>query len=145
MRKITGLFTITVFLLIGCAATQLQYTPMATDDPSKDKMIIEQVLQEQPSEYVPDVIEITDNYLKWQKEVIRRSRLTGGVTTVPGVKVVYFNSIGKIELYQKTKWYIVLVYDDNQVRRCRVLTRDEHKAQKFMDAIYSMKMRADTL
>ena len=133
----------TLLLVVACAST-INYVPKSSESVLEAKLTIKQFLQQQPPQFVPNDVEITDNYFKMIKQSTRAGIWTYGITTVPIVTFVYYGNIGKINLYYKKGIYRIFVFDkDSNIVRCKVYSANENKAKGFIDALYTLQMNVE--
>ncbi len=145
-------------LITGCSATKLAYSPEAVETRNDAVRIIEQVVMEQPTKYRPGSVLVTDDYIAFDEGFETRTSGFGVGNTVGNSAVIatgtsksvskamgsriYFNSISTPDLYEKRGWYIVDVIDSNQRRLKRIYTRDEGKAEAFIDSLTYFSINA---
>ena len=130
---------IITLLLTGCIKT-IHYSP---DDSVKNsikaKEIIKQVVLEQPNEFIPVEVEVTDLYLK--TITIKSDQVYG--YNIPWHQLVYFNNIGKITLKRKSgrlnELFIIFIWDKNKTFKGNIYTQHEKKAKAFIDALYTLQ------
>lgn len=152
---------LSAFLLAGCTATQIPYSPETVTSKEDSERIIEQVIMEQPAKYRPESVLITDDYLAFgegysEKSVGMASGTKLGSSAVIGVgssrtkgkeinSRLYFNSLGVPLLYAKRSWYIIQVVDNHDAVLKRYYTRDKHKAESFIDALTYFIVHAEPI
>lgn len=152
---------LSILLLTGCAATQVQYSPEPMTNREDSERIIEQVIMEQSAKHRPESVLITDDYLAFGEGYSEKS--TGlasgtrlGSNAVIGVgssrtkgkainSRLYFNSLGAPRLYTKRGWFIIQVVDNHNAVLKRYYTRDKHKAESFIDALTYFIVHAEPI
>jgi len=149
-------FLIIVFsLIILSCASQVEYTHKSDITREESLKIIEQVVYEQPQKYRPEYVQITDEYIGYGSGTVsRHSGSNVGVHVTNDVSVakskgksktkyiskrVYFNSIGKVNLFKKRKWFSVQIISTDGYQLDQIFTRNETKARRLIDAIYFLK------
>ena len=139
MKRENIVTLITALLLTGCMKT-IHYSPdNSARNTSNAKEVIKQVVLEQPNEFIPIEVEVTEHYLK---TITTKSDQMYGYT-IPWHHIVYFNNIGKIKLKQKrgrsSELFIIVILDKNETVKCNIYTLHEKKAKEFIDALYTLQ------
>ena len=142
-------------LLTGCASKVIEYAP-AKIRPEQARSVIEQVLMEQPLKARPEQVVFTDEYIGYGSGILLTSSgfasaipLGGGaiaagssVTSSKAVQTrIYYNSIENVTLYSRRGRWIVQTTNmaGSVINKCLVDT--EKKAERFVDAMTSLKRR----
>lgn len=150
--RFTGMVVCCLFIIEACTAQLVGYTKNKISDQDLAVRDIEQVFYEQPAKHRPESIVVTDDYLGLSSGTMVETKGLGFARGVSGNSLIgigtsksyinnikeriYFNSIGKISLFQKRGWFIVQIQrSDGHVFR-RIYTRDKGKAVNFISAIY---------
>lgn len=143
------------FLMLGCIAKRIPYEVNATLSTNTANQIIEQTITEQPTNIVPESTIIAPDYIEMnygtQRNISTRNNgfiiwdgfIIGSSQNVETTKElkkrVYYNSILECKIYIRGKWYIVQVVDTEHRIMHNFYCRNEMKAQKFADALLSLK------
>jgi len=104
--------------------------------------IVEELSMMQHPDFRPSSIVIKENYILWVAGI----KSSGGVAINGAVNMethdaserIYFNSIEKIEIYQKKDWYYVLIHCKN-IDKYAYLTQDLNEAKRFVDALETLR------
>ena len=139
--KSIKLFAIMVVVLFvfGCSSNvQIKYNYSILDNPEKAKEIIHQVILEQPRGSAPSSVVINDEFIQIITNATRKS-MVGGVAMVPVTETLFFNNIKSAELYSGRKYYFVLVKENSDEIKLRILTGKEEKARSFIDALKTLE------
>lgn len=147
-----NLFLISVLLLAGCSATQIQYSPEVMNDRNDAVMVVEQVVMEQPIKHRPSSVLITEHYIAFNEgfetntsgfvsgsSIGNNSAILSGSTRSTSKAVgsrIYFNSITVPNLYKKRGWYIIDILNTEGRRVKRIYTTNKQKAEDFIDSIF---------
>jgi hypothetical protein len=134
MKKlIISIFGIFIF---GCA-THVPYQPTTLKSKSEAEKTVRRIILEQPRPYAPVEIQINDEYFQIFHNDARKSLIAGGVTAVPIVDTLYFDSINAIELYKKRTFFVLIKDKDNNAR-LYVFTRSAEMGKLFIDAMSTL-------
>ena len=103
------------------------------------------MIEEQPDDLAPIQVEVTPEAVRINTQRVRRGPhpILSGRTTVDVTQVVYFNSIGRIQVGKKRRWF-VNVLDETGELRLRVVTSTEARAKLLADALESLRMTPHT-
>lgn len=142
---------LSILLLTGCTATQVPYSPEPIMSREDSERIIEQVIMEQSAKHRPESVLVTDDYMEFGEGYSEKSTglvsgtklgsnavIDVGSSRTKGKEInsrLYFNSLGAPELFVKRDWYTIQVVDGKGRRLKRFYTRDEQKAEAFIDAL----------
>lgn len=129
-----------VLFVFGCSSNvQIKYNYSILDNPEKAKEIIHQIILEQPRGSAPSSVDINDDFIQITTNATRKSMLAGGVAMVPVTETLFFNNIKSAELYSGRKYYFVLVKENSDEIKLRILTGKEEKGRLFIDAIKTLE------
>ncbi|MCK6263950.1 sensor protein [Vibrio sp. ZSDE26] len=147
-----------VFLLLflsGCAAKHMPYSAKLELSGEAAVKIIEQVVMEQPLNYRPEDIVVTDSYIGLSDGLKTSSHTMSNINEDSGMVLsslkieasdissrYYFNSISALELFSKSDWYIVQMKNDENLVVKLFYTRSLSKAERLIDAISYMIISA---
>ena len=123
-----------LLFLTGCAI-HIPYVPNPLTTIASPKAIIEQVIQEQPPEYTPIHVIVTDDYFKMITYVPYPD------VAYPVPTIIYYNNIGLIKLYKELgvrTWYLISIWDKSKFFKCQIYTSQEIQAKSFIDALSIM-------
>lgn len=147
-------------MLAGCFSTPIEYQSKGITQPEADQ-IIEQVVMEQPPQMRPQAVYINSQYIGFGNGTISQGKSFGSAAeVVPGAVIggssstvttkemnerIYFNSIGKVQLYTKRNRYTVQVLGtEGHVIRNFYMT-NRVKAERFIDSLNFYRDRAPAL
>lgn len=99
--------------------------------------VITRCLEEQPED-APSDIEITEEKLSF---TVQDGGLMGWGKR-PAPTTLYFDSLGRLELFKRKGLWIVKVWNDSGIFRFRVIVANRERAERFIDAMSSMGTRA---
>lgn len=141
------LILITVLIFASGCRTSIDYNSSLFDTPTEAMRVIYQTLEEQQDDHTPFKLEVTET-----KIVIfysERAFLLGGFGRGGGGmmgkgagierKFIRYSSIGKVSLTLKNKWYTIILAAVNGHELLHVHTADIESAQRFIDAIDTMR------
>ncbi|MBT4145750.1 MAG: hypothetical protein HOE45_02535 [Gammaproteobacteria bacterium] len=131
------LILITVLITSGCKT--IDYSPHVYDTPTEAMRVIYQTLEEQQDDHTPYNLEVSES-----KIVVfysERASLVGVIGKGAGVerKFIRYSSIGKVTLRLKNKWYTIILATVNGHELLHVHTADIESAERFIDAIETMR------
>jgi len=152
IKEIIALLFIGIFAF-GCREEHIVYIP----DPAsiKDpKTIIWSMLVEQPEILIPQdlslqgrvlgmysqKIEVIDDKFKVLTKLPILSE-SFSVGSDPKTYVIYYDSIGSVELYKSRDYYNILIKNESGKVIYRVATYDLDRAKSFVDALHAMMNR----
>jgi hypothetical protein len=158
MQKATGLALLALSLLFAGCVANLHYQHRNTIPTGEAQEIIEQVFMQQPREQRPESVVFTDRYFEIRRGVQTRGRSSGfglpvgntGVVVATGrgsqtsrevIDRVYYDSIGNAELWSRRSYWYVEIRDKDNRNPMRVYVTNRSKAERFIDAIYSLPAR----
>ncbi|EJG0692429.1 sensor protein [Vibrio parahaemolyticus] len=146
-------FVLLAFLLTGCAAKQVPYSPSDMVNTEVSASVIEQVIMEQPKKFRPEGLVVTSSYIGLSEgqnsKAVAISHYNDSSNLLISSSNIrlsdinsryYFNSIMALELYSKRDWFIIQLKNDEQRVVKRFYTRSLEKAQRFIDSINHMKI-----
>jgi DUF2075 family protein len=118
----------------------MPYTGRPVDSTGTARQIIYEVLDQQPGSNGAMEIQVTDEKFS----VLRsRSNVLLGTSGIYGT-TIYYTSIGEMRLSRKRAWFAVTIRGANGVNLLYVYTADRHSAERFIDALETMRRGADT-
>ena len=127
-------------LLITSCSSQLNYTPKVPNNEVNCVDEIKQVLEEQIKN-TPEEVIVTSKYIKIKTSIMKRSVWTGGIASQPKTTTIFFESIGKIKLFQKRSYYIIQILSKNGRLKYKLILYDNDTAESFIDCMYAMMKR----
>jgi hypothetical protein len=128
MYQIRILFIISLFLLSSCASV-VEYKPLIISDIQKALIIVEKVINNNPENRGISLDLANERLMQL------RGRLGGGQTH----KTISYRFIGKVELYNKRDWYIVMIHDKNNMFEARFHFKNESNAKRLTDALNTLQ------
>jgi hypothetical protein len=154
MKKIFVLAFI-VILCMSCTSKMMPYVPDTTYTNENAKLVIEQVLMEQPLQYVPSAVIFSEGNFELNLGIQTRTEgNSGGIFVINGLfigsnsntskskkikKRIYYNSIIESKIYTHGSWHIVQLIDTESKKMHKFYCRNELKAKRFSDALMSLK------
>lgn len=134
-----------LFVAAGCAS-RIAYSPSCVYDEMEARRVTRRFLEEQPAQYAPIQIEITEEKISLTRFRSKGTGLRGDeLREVPAVSTIYRDNIGSTELVYRHQWhmhhwYVARVFDKNGSLFVRVRSRSLEHAQQFLDAIASLRV-----
>lgn len=134
-------------MLTGCARnTIIAYEPTAQMNAQDASRVVEEMIMSQHSNWRPQNIVITSEYIVWNYGRITEPIGWGqGVTSREISDRIYFNSMKNVQLmtWQRKfkEWYVVSVIGkDSDSSKHIFYTRSEDEAKRFLDAFESLML-----
>lgn len=140
-----------VFYLSACSSVLHPYTPTPEASQKNSRMIIEQIVMEQPRKLRPQSILINNEYLGLDYGVATNTKgfaiasaplnnMAIGVgnkttTTKFTGERIYFSSISALKIYKKGSRHFVLIQGGNDRVLKRIYMDSLKKAKRFNDAL----------
>ena len=154
IRKDTNMKFIATFILLtilaGCTATKLPSAKITKMTTTEAVEIIERIFFEQPEKHRPQNAVVTENYIGLSNGTTTNTK--GSVVGFPAGSTIigignqmastqelssriYFDRLGKSEIYKKRNWFIVVLQDKEGRVILRLYTRYKQLAEKSVSAI----------
>lgn len=134
-------------IIIGCAPTpslNYPYTPNLIDNRGDAIRTIDTCLRQQPANFRPEKIKITDRYIKILRKTYKYGPAAAGTRPIPQTTYVNFANIGEITLHSKGDNFIALIHDLDGKIIYRLFNQNKVKVKLFIDAVYTMANRQVT-
>lgn len=131
MYYFRSFFILTFFLISGCGASLVKYKP--SDSPNIQQALIN---LESTINNNPDGKSIS---LQFANE--RVMKIIGRLEERRRKNTILYQSIGKIELYNKRGLYIICIRDKKNKIDARLYTKSESDAKQLMNALHTLRMQ----
>ena len=140
MKSIVASLVLFSIFTFGCVTQQIAYEPNTTSvtDP---KAVIYRVIEEQPGIHTPQQVEVVNDKFKVTISgygVFYSSGSVGFYDSGLDTHVVYYDSIGTVELYSVRDFYTIQIKNESGKLMYQVVTYDLNKAKLFIDALHIM-------
>ncbi|OWT69148.1 MULTISPECIES: hypothetical protein [unclassified Achromobacter] len=129
--------------LVGCASILEYKTAAVQGDP---KLLVEQVLMEQPRKFHPDYVNVTDLFVEYGGATYSKDPPTGIGHSVSrkDVKRMYYKSIAENRLFAKGRWFMVRSVNAQGTLIGEAWSDDKDKAVQYISALEELKRRAES-
>ncbi len=124
--------------IVGCGAKQLAYSPVFTLSIDEARSTVRRGFEEQQPPYRPTSVEVTDEKIDLVFHRIRSKKVlfvTAGTVSVPEPKTLYFDDLGKTDLFYKNGRYFVRIWDRTGQFRFWLVFPELPSAERFADAV----------
>ena len=135
--SVLGVWTVGLIAL-GCR-TYLDYSGQPLTSVAEAREFIVHVLESQHGDYAPIEVEVTEEKLRVLRQ---RLQTFGPIPSVIGPTVIYFADIGVPRLSKKSGWFAITILAPNGHVWMHVYTADLKTAERFIDALVTMKRAA---
>jgi hypothetical protein len=113
----------------------MPYQGRLLDDATKARKIIYETLEQQPGWAAPLELEVTDEKMRLVRT--RSSFMTGTSGLLP--TVIYYANIADVLLSEKRGQFMVSLLGANRVALLYVYTNDQASAERFIDAVETLR------
>jgi hypothetical protein len=129
----------TLLVVAGSSCrTSVSYEPRALTSSAEAVEVIRQTLETQHAQYAPIEVEVSEVKLSMLRNKSNPLLGTSGLNRT----VIPFSSIGEVTLSRKNRWFAVTLAAVNGFVLLHVYTPDAQSAQRFMDAIETLRRLA---
>ena len=129
----------TLLLVSGSSCrTSVSYEPRTLASSAEAIEVIRQTLETQHAQYAPIEVEVSETELSMLRN--KSNPLLG--TSILNRTVIRFSIIGEVSLSEKNRWFAVTLAGVNGVALLHVYTPDAQSAQRFMDAVETLRRPA---
>lgn len=121
-------------LLLPACRTYISYVGTPLADRAEAKRVIRQTLEEQRNERAPVSVDVTD-----ERFLAVQTRQTEAENAGIFGVAVYYARIGRVGLSLKKRVYTMFIYAADGALLLHVFTYDRASAERFMDALATMR------
>lgn len=116
------------------------YTPRPLDSTSAARQVIYEVLEQQPGPYAATEVQLTNKKFSMSRRHATGFLGMGGIGTIG--TTIYYDKIGDLLLSKKRGVFTVTIRSPNRVLLLHVYTVDQASAERFIDALETMRRAA---
>lgn len=136
------LLPLTLLFICGCFIRMpVRYSPHPLDAPAEAVEVIRQTLEEQHAPYAPIELEVDEEKITLLRGVYRPfPARSGGIHRT----TIRYSTVKRVSLSKKNRWYAVTLSAETGVALLHVYTANVESAQRFMDAIETLRRQGQT-
>ena len=129
----------TLFLATGSSCrTSVSYKPRTLPSSAEAIEVIRQTLETQHAQYAPIEVDVSETQFSMLRN---KSNILLGTSSLNRT-AVRFSSISKVALSKKNRWFAITFFAVNGAVLLHVYAPDAQSAQRFMDAIETLRRLA---
>ena len=136
-ERIVLAITLLLVAASGCR-TSIRYEPRALASSAEAIEIVHQTLESQHRQFAPIEVEVSETKFTMLRSTSSRLFGTSGLNRT----VIRFSTIAEMSLSKKNDWFAVTFTGTNGAVLLHVYTPDAASAQRFMDAVDTLRRLA---